>query len=473
MDDAALARAILKQRQQFQSHASTAEARVVSGLSPLQSAFVLDESKRQLAITGRQAGKTEGCCRKLVRRAISKAGAKCLYIGTTRENAYDVMWQRLQDMLTTLGVDYEANGSRLEIRLIRNNSTIRLTGVNHKVLADRIRGNEFDEVVIDEAAVYGNALLSYMINDVIDQTLLIRRGVLSLVSTPGLLQSGWFWELCNGKGQWSRHKWTMRDNPALGDIDAYMERKLAENGWTRDEPVFRREYLGEWCQDTKSGVYRVGPDNLIGELPPGPFHSILGVDLGYNDEAAFCVLGWRDADPNLYQLHASGAPELTVTDIAERIRELKDRYQPTEIICDAGALGKTIVAELTVRHGLNITAADKRDKPSAIRLVNSDFAKKSLWLLNDRLYEQMSNLRWHPDYIGLKEQDGIPNDLCDAMLYAFRRCWHYVQRIRQPEPEFNSDEWLNMQAEQNKQHLRDQMRGDPYKPLNWENEYDF
>lgn len=468
MDDSArIAAELLLKRQKSYLVGADAAKSVLNGLTAKQYAFVTDQATRQIAVTGRQSGKTESCARKLVRRALSKRGAKALYIGTTRQNAYDVMWHRLQSRLETSGIQYETNGTRLEVRV--NDSLIKLTGVNHKQLADRIRGNEYDEVVIDEAAVYPSELLRYLVEDVLEQTLLVRRGVLSLISTPGLLQSGWFYDRCMGKGAWSRHKWTMHDNPALGDIQAYLEQKLADNGWTINEPIFRREYLGEWCQDTNSGVYRVGPGNIIAALPDGPYHSILGVDLGYNDEAAFCVLSWRDNDPRLYVQYADGAPELDVTAIAGRIKELRDAFRPTQIICDAGALGKTIVAELTVRHGLAIEAADKRDKPAMVRLVNSDLLRGSLVMTPGRLYDQMANLRWHPDYIGLKEQDGIPNDLCDAMLYAFKVCWHHVQKIREPQPVVNSSEWLNKQAEEAKKQLQIRLTNpDPYREMAWE-----
>lgn len=458
---------ILSEQQRLAGVAKNHSALQLDGLSKPQLSFVLDNAQRQIAVTGRQSGKTESCARKLIRCALDNPGSVQLYIGPTRQNARDVMWQRLQDRLMAAEISFKPNISRLEI-VVNNNSVIRLFGVNHKDLADRQRGNIYDQVIIDESAVYGS-LLSYLVNDVIEQTLLAKRGKLVLISTPGLLQSGWFYDVCHGSGTWSRHKWTVRDNPALVDIDEYLRTKLADNRWSESEPTFRREYLGEWCEDTRAGVYRISRANVIDAIPDAGFHSILGVDLGYNDEAAFCVLSWRDYDPVLYVRYADGKSGMDVTDIAEYMRKIVDEYRPQEIVADAGALGKTIVSELTLRHGLNITAANKRDKPAAIRLVNADLQKRRLMMTDGRLYEQMSNLRWHPDYIGLKEQDGIPNDLCDAMLYAFKSCWHYVQREREAVPEANSEAWIKAQAEEYRNRtLLNVSSRDEWQQLGWE-----
>ena len=401
----------LARREAVKADLDGIRTRSLARLSVRQRAFVLDESPTSLAVTSRQSGKTESLATKIGLRSIADKVHQ-LYVAPTRENARNAMWGRLKQWYEDNKIQVKTNEVHLEITVPATGSVSRLVGVPHKAQADRLRGTTLDALYIDEGAVYGS-LLQYMLNDVLEPQLMVRNGKLSITSTPGLLMSGYFYELATGqRGGYSRHNWSIHDNPAIMQPDEYLRRKLADNGWTDQEAAYRREYLGQWCQDLNSGVYRVTPSDLYTERPPGDWSYVLGVDLGFVDEAAFSVLGWRTDDPVLYVVESVGHAELTVSDIAERIKELRDIYEPVHIVCDAGALGKTIVEELRRRHQLNIEAADKRDKPAMIRQVNSDLVKGQFFMPNGRLYEQMQNLRWHPDRIGIKEMDGIPNDLC-------------------------------------------------------------
>jgi hypothetical protein len=461
----------LARREGIRSELDAIRARSLARLSDKQRAFVLDESPASVAVTSRQSGKTESLATKIGLRSIA-GKAHQLYVAPTRENARNAMWGRLKQWYEDNKIAVKTNEVHLEINVPSTGSVSRLVGVPHKAQADRLRGTTLDALYIDEGAVYGS-LLQYMLNDVLEPQLMVRNGKLSITSTPGLLMSGYFYELAQGmRGGYSRHAWTVYDNPAIISPGDYLRRKLADNGWTEQEAAYRREYLGQWCQDLNSGVYRVGPANLYTERPAGAWSFVLGVDLGFVDEAAFSVLGWRVDDPVLYVVESQGYAELTVSDIAERIKELREIYQPVHIVCDAGALGKTIVEELRRRHQLNVEAADKRDKPAMIRQVNSDLVKRMFVMPNGRLYEQMQNLRWHPDKIGLKEMDGIPNDLCDSTLYAFKKCWHYIEKIRKPATPVGTEQWLKEEAERMKAATENNYKQNEWSAPGWEKTWD-
>jgi hypothetical protein len=243
---------------------------------------------------------------------------------------------------------------------------------------------------------------------------------------------------------------------------------LLQYGWSRESPTFRREYLGEWCADTEAAVYRVTEANLYEQAPAGDgWRYVLGVDFGYRDEAAFIVVGWRANDPTLYVIHEDSDQELLVDDYVRRIRELVKHYAPVAIVGDAGALGKTLVETLVVNHGLPIEAADKRDKPMAIRQVNADLFKGAVRMKRDGLFGQMSTLRWHPDKIGLVEQPGMSNDRCDAFLYAYRRAMHYVQKPLPPKVQHGTAEYFakieaEIRQERERETTRDPFAVDPW-----------
>lgn len=445
------------------------EALIAETLAPLsakQRAFVEDQARRSVAVTSRQSGKTTGLLTKLV-TAAQKQNAELLYIAPTREAARDPFWERLKAYCEEHKLKCQPNETRLEMRFPERNSIISLRGVPDVKRANRLLGPTRDMAVIDETASYPNEVLQTLVTKVLEPSLMVKRGNLVLVGTPGLQPKGFFYDITQSPA-YSQHRWDMNDNPVYGGNVAEIHTEvLASNGWSRESPTFRREYLGEWCADTEAAVYRVSENNLYGELPVGEWRYVLGVDFGYRDEAAFVVVGWREHDPTLYVVHEDSDQELLVDDYVARIRELIKTYAPIHIVADAGALGKTLVETLVNNHGLPIEAADKRDKPVAIRQVNADLFKGAILMPNAGLFEQMSTLRWHPEKIGLMEQPGMANDRCDAFLYAYRRAYHYIQKPKPPQIQHGSAEYFaKLEREIREQHERESTR-DPFAADPW------
>jgi hypothetical protein len=420
-------------------------------LSPKQRAFVEDKARRRVAVTSRQSGKTTGCLT-ILTNAAQVPNTEHLYIAPTREAARDPFWERLKKHCEDNKLNALPNETRLEMRFPDRNSIISLRGVPDIKRANRLLGPTRDTVVIDESASYPDAVLMTLVTKVIEPSLMVKKGSLILVGTPGLQPKGFFYETTKSSG-YSHHVWGMSDNPVYGDGVAEIHAGILEsNRWTRESPTFRREYLGEWCADTEAGVYRVSDANLYDTLPEGDWRYVLGVDFGYRDEAAFIVVGWREHDPTLYVVHEDSEQELLVDGYVSRLRQLIKDYNPIAVVADAGALGKTLVETLIINHGLPVEAADKRDKPVAIRQVNADLSKGVIRIKRDGLYDQMSTLRWHPDKIGLLEQPGMPNDRCDAFLYAYRRAMHYTQKPLPPKISHGSAEYFT----QIEREIRDQ-----------------
>ncbi len=417
----------LNRRIKLKERQCALRADALSPLSNKQRAFVEDISRRRVAVTSRQSGKTTGCLTYLV-MAAQKQNSEHLYIAPTRESARDPFWERLKSYCEEHKIKSLPNETRLEMRFTDSNSIISLRGVPDVKRANRLLGPTRDSVVIDESASYPDDVLITLVTKVIEPSLMVKQGNLILVGTPGLQPKGFFYEITRSTA-YSQHRWDMNDNPVYsGNVKSIHEGILSSNSWTKDTPTFRREYLGEWCADTEAAVYRITESNLDDFIVTAfDWQTIIGIDFGYRDEAAFIVLGWRKNDPTLYVLHEESEQELLVDDYVSRIKKLIKEFSPLAIVADAGALGKTLVETLVNNFGLPIEAADKRDKPMAIRQVNADLAKRRIVMKRDILYEQMCTLRWHPDKIGIMEQPGMANDRCDAFLYAYRKSMHWLE----------------------------------------------
>jgi hypothetical protein len=428
------ARRALAEREHASKHVFRSIRDIKRRLSKKQAAFVMDRSRRKVAITSRQSGKTECDAIDLIDTALEFPGSISGYFAPTRHAARSIIWERLKNFNEQHALGFTFNEVRLEATAV-NRSIIRLAGVPDKPRADRQRGQTLKRAIVDECGSFPDELLGYLVTDILEPALLVQRGWLSLTSTPGLRPSGYLHRAAHDPAAvWSRHGWTLHDNPAVKDVDAYLAEKLADNAWTHDTPVFMREYLGLWAVDLDSQVYRVGELNYTDDLPQVD-HTIIGVDFGFIDETAFVVIGWREHDPVLYVLHVESHGEKIISDVADRLRELRNIFQPITMVADTGGLGRSIVAELAGRHNLLLEAAEKRDKPAAIRAINSDFRRELIKVeATSPIVQQWQTLRWHPDYIGLKEQDGIANDLCDAFAYAFRKARHFTATPKKNTP---------------------------------------
>lgn len=429
------------------------------GLSPKQLAFFLDTSDLVVAITARQAGKTEGCVRRLLACLTSKPDAAAYYIAPTRSIAKDTIWARLKAECARRGIDENTariNETELSITL-PSGAFVRLIGAPDKKRADRIRGQTLDLIVIDEAASFDDELLAYLVEDCAAAALGIRKGQIVVISTPGMMPSGFLYDLHQKTGiEASRHSWDTSDNPAYGDNPAaYLAKVRKKFGYDETTPKYVREWLGLWVTDLSSQVYQIHGHNLIDD--PGSFDcTVMGVDFGWSDQSTICVLGWSAGSKTLTVQHSFGESEMTITDFAEQIRMARDKYKPLVIVADGAA--RQSLEEIQQHHGVYMEPVNKAPgyKVPLIMQVNADLKRDLIKVPRDApLVAQARVLQWAKNKRGVKEDQRQPNDHLDAFIYAYSKATAYLETASEPEPEHGTDEYWRKDAEKRKQELID------------------
>ena len=122
----------------------------------------------------------------------------------------------------------------------------------------------------------------------------------------------------------------MFDNPYIRDAKKFCEELLESHGWTADEPVYRREYLGEECFDDDALVLRFGeknyytPDELAAwekKQPTGDIIVILGVDTGHDDADAVVPMLASKGDDTVWVLGEKAIAKQGITELADMINE--------------------------------------------------------------------------------------------------------------------------------------------------------
>lgn len=449
-------------------------AQIYASLHDKQKIAADDPNDYIAVITPRRAGKSHWAgVGKALRKCLMTPGARVPVIGLTLRSAKASFWRALTSECKRRGIEVDVNLTDLSLTF-RNGSYIFLYGAETMDRIERMRGDEYDLVVIDEAGSFAPSTLAYLIHTVLKPAVGTRDGQIVLVGTPGFIFAGDFYYGTNpdkidprtkltGKGHpiswrydpkvgrrddvmWSFHTWTMADNTAK---KAQWERALRDkkrNNIRDDNPTWRREYLGEWVLSEDGLVYAYAAcknrdatavtwSGDIEELKTGDWHFLCGIDFGFENPTAFTVAAYSREKQKLREIHSEKHSHLVLSDVAEIYRSLYQKYGGFEAtVVDAGAQGKMIVETLRSDYGIMAQPAEKREKQAFQQAMNSDFHSGKIQVIeNSELEKELLSLSWDLDAGDkdvlarkgrLRENPNQPNDASDSFLYVWRYSAH-------------------------------------------------
>jgi len=411
-----------------------------------QTRFIRHPAKMKALLGTRRVGKSYTAGLYLIKTALERPATSSVYIGLTREQAKRIMWQDVfKSLIQKFGLDVKFHETELTITF-PNASVIYVLGVDDSESEkDKLLGKKYALCVIDEAASY-TIDLHQLIYKVLKPACSDLGGTICLVGTPDDRKDTIFYELTRDlpvsppqmvtRGGFQVFTWSTDDNPHMRDAWQETIRELREsNPHIEEEPWFQQHYMGKWVSDTSNKVYRyAGERNAWNGILPDygwkPWQYVLGIDLGFNDATAFSLLAWHENDPHTYIIKADKWRGLTITDTADRIREWMADYPVGYFIVDGA--NKQAVEEIVRHHQLPLEPADKRDKVSYIRIMNSGFlsGKIKVAAINCLpLIEEYEKTIWNKRALerGIyKEDSSFHPDAADAALYAYRYCYAYT-----------------------------------------------
>lgn len=396
-----------------------------------QLSFIKDPARYKTAVCSRRSGKSLSCAAHLVSQCTTKKNQKCVYITLTRGTAKKIVWKEIMEIIKSHNLNVETNNTDLTITFLDTNSIIYFSGASKKDEVEKFRGLSLNLVYIDEVQSF-KPFISELIDEVLAYTVLDTAGTIALIGTPGPIPGGFFYETTHSIG-WSNHKWTVFDNPHIklktGLEPAELLRQERERrGISENDPSYLREALGLWIQDSDSLVFKYNPAiNNFDKLPDEELVYIFGVDLGYNDSDAVAVLGYSRIQKKVFLVEEWVKDKQGITELAEQIKLMINKYKPVKIKIDAGALGKKISEELIRRHQIPVEASDKHRKLEYIEFLNDDLRTGKFMIKSTSLTASDAMLlTWD---IRTKDKRTVSNDfhsdILDAVLYAHREAKHY------------------------------------------------
>ena len=214
---------------------------------------------------------------------------------------------------------------------LSNGSTIRMGSVNQ---VDSCVGRSYDLIIFDEAALAdGKDAFNVALRPTLDKD----NSKALFISTPRG-RNNWFSEFFE-RGfndefpEWCSIRATYKDNPRMSETDIQEARK------SMSEAEFRQEYEADF--NTYEGqVWNFNYEECVGsfqDISLEGFDVFAGLDVGYRDPTAFCVVAYSWEEEKFFVLDEYFDSERTTEQHAIEIRRMIDRWDLDYIYIDSAA----------------------------------------------------------------------------------------------------------------------------------------
>jgi hypothetical protein len=421
------------------AHPAFDPVRILDGCFDLQRQFILDPSRRKVAVTGRRAGKTVADVYHLLYTAALYPNSHVGYCAETRKVAKDLAWRDLSSITRIWYPDCRTNETELTVEL-PNKSIIRFFGANDVGEANKARGFPFRLFIIDEVEAIRGLVLKVLLEDVLTASLADYGGALVCTGTPDAACMGYLYEIDKGDkaAPWAHYHWTMADNEMFprwaGRADwrdaaaGFIAAELQDMALDITHAFVRREYFGEWVPSADAFILHVD-DKLNVYDPPAPtgLTYVLGIDLGFRDESVFVLTGFSVQEGRAYSVLETGHSSMAMGEIIGIARGLIERYHPVKTVIDPASGGANLVEELRHRYGVSVQYAEKESKAAFCRLWDADIRTgRYLFPRGSKSLAQSRSVQWNEKCT--RELEGVPCDYFDASLYSWREAYHYLPK---------------------------------------------
>jgi len=214
---------------------------------------------------------------------------------------------------------------------LSNQSTIRMGSINQ---VDSVVGRSYDLIIFDEAALTdGRDAFNVALRPTLDK----ENSKAIFISTPrgrnNYFAEFYYRGYSDEFPEWCSIKATWHENPRVSEDDIKEAKK------TMSEAEFNQEYLADF-NVFEGQIWRFNHEQCIGnfsEIEVGRMDVFAGLDVGYKDPTAFCVIAY-DWDTETYHvLDEYYNSERTTEQHAAEIQKLIQKWDIDYIYIDSAA----------------------------------------------------------------------------------------------------------------------------------------
>ena len=214
---------------------------------------------------------------------------------------------------------------------LSNGSTIRMGSVNQ---VDSVVGRSYDLIIFDEAAlVDGRDAFNVALRPTLDK----ENSKAIFISTPrgrnNWFAEFWYRGFSDEFPEWASIKATYHENPRISEQDIIEAKK------TMSEAEFNQEYMADF-NVFEGQVWAFNHEKCLSdlsELETGRMDIFAGMDVGYKDPTAFCVIAYDWDAKVFYLVDEYLDSERTTEQHAIQIKKLIDKWDIDYIYIDSAA----------------------------------------------------------------------------------------------------------------------------------------
>jgi len=214
---------------------------------------------------------------------------------------------------------------------LSNNSTIRMGSINQ---VDSVVGRSYDLIIFDEAAlVDGRDAFNVALRPTLDKD----NSKAIFISTPrgrnNYFAEFWYRGFSDEFPEWASIKATWHENPRTSEEDIKEARK------TMSEAEFSQEYMADF-NVYEGQIWAFNHETQLAdlsEIDTSKMDVFAGLDVGYKDPTAFCVVGYDWEEKKYYILDEYLDAERTTEQHAAMIRKLVEKWDIDYIYIDSAA----------------------------------------------------------------------------------------------------------------------------------------
>ena len=263
-----------------------------------------------------------------------------------------ISFELQRNLIKHFSLEVEKDNAKDSTIELSNGSSIRMGSVNQ---VDSVVGRSYDLIIFDEAALTdaGETAFNIALRPTLDKP----NSKAIFISTPRG-KNNWFAKFFD-RGfnsefpEWCSIHATWKDNPRIDMRDIDEARR------TMSDAEFRQEYEADFAT-FEGRIYSFNFDtqvqNLAG-LDMRDFDIVAGLDVGYRDPTALCVLAYDYRTDTYYALAEYLSAEDSTSKHAKAIQYYMDKYDIDYIYIDSAAA--QFRADLAADFGISTINAKK------------------------------------------------------------------------------------------------------------------
>jgi len=318
-----------------------------------------------------------------------------------------------RNLIKHFGLEVVKDNAKDKVIELSNGSTVRMGSVNQ---VDSVVGRSYDLIIFDEAAlVNGKDAFNVALRPTLDK----ENSKAIFISTPRG-RNNWFAEFyyrgfSDEFPEWASLRATYHENPRLSEQDIDEARKsMSEAEFSQEYEADFNIYEGQvWAFDHEECVAD------LAEFETKRMDVFAGLDVGYKDPTAFCVIAYDWDEQKYYVVDEYLDAERTTEQHAVQIRKLVSKWNIDYIYIDSAAQQ----TRFDFAQNYDITTINaKKSVLDGIGKV-ATVVDNNLLIVDQRCEETLMALdqyQWDPNPNLLKEKPkhNAASHMADALRYA-------------------------------------------------------